>query len=911
MMVKAYYYPLQKLVKNHPKLFETNVNQIFGNIEQILLLNSQLCDELEERIEHWEEDGQDCVGQIFLKWLPRFKPYHRYGGAYEDSYSKLGFLRENDTLWRRNLDYLEKHVMAIGGSLLADYFITPIQRIPRYIMLIGDLVEFTDKNHPDYPKLKEALKQLVSVAEGVNEHIRQTQSETAIFSVLGRGKGFDKLLSTPKPDWGPRKFLRIGEALRLVDLGNPKKGGSRMSELILFTDILVAGNFVSKKVACQEYYQPIDIMWISTKIPKRIKLLEFLQQQQDESNGNSDAMEVEKTTSDDQKKVRNTVISCTSKTMLPVLYIQGPETNWVAVFGDETERDDWYATILKAMKVAKTEAAQGKRTGVYTFKDGNVYNGEWENGWMHGAGKLCRADGWIFDGHWHRYFKAGFGQVTEQKNTPFYCGWKDINGSVKSLDVHGLWTFGGLTDRDWRVMLSGSQKTQKKAQEKIIAAGSPKSSSFLYKIISGTIKMEKNVSTHGGTKTIKTYLNAPTLIGDMCLLMDTEPADVYAETDVELEFIPLSSLKDLFSNDPGICMRYFQALAKDLAEQLVSLQIDTPPSSNSSQPQEPPPTLPPQIQTPKIKPSIPSLRQTPTLKLDLKELNSEDLYMNPPSSRRHIAVTNPAEEPLNAIDILRKKFQLPQTEVLIDQTDCLQKTAVWKKFGKLYLFQNTLCFDATVFGWNEVECFQFNKFLSVNILAGGALQIILKGGRKLKYMEIKNVDNFSQLLTNIWTDSLKKGTSLVTGPPLSYATPKPHDSLKLTQEDWDLILSAAKIRHYAPGEVIIQEGDRNENLYHIAKGVCQVFKKGPHSEILLGTLDPGTLFGELTFLDAAAAHASVVAQREVSLYVVENHFINILFVNHPQLAGRFYCHLASILAIRVREREQRALKKHS
>jgi len=72
---------------------------------------------------------------------------------------------------------------------------------------------------------------------------------------------------------------------------------------------------------------------------------------------------------------------------------------------------------------------------------------------------------------------------------------------------------------------------------------------------------------------------------------------------------------------------------------------------------------------------------------------------------------------------------------------------------------------------------------------------------------------------------------------------------------------------------------------------------------LLAQLNPGNLFGELTFLEPITAYASVIARTLVSVYIVEGNMLNILFVCHPQLSGRFYCYLASILSGRLQERE--------
>jgi len=60
-------------------------------------------------------------------------------------------------------------------------------------------------------------------------------------------------------------------------------------------------------------------------------------------------------------------------------------------------------------------------------------------------------------------------------------------------------------------------------------------------------------------------------------------------------------------------------------------------------------------------------------------------------------------------------------------------------------------------------------------------------------------------------------------------------------------------------------------------------------------MNTGALFGEMSFLEGGAATASVIADEDaVDMYIIEGYFINIVFVKYPDLAGRFYCYIASV-----------------
>lgn len=51
--------------------------------------------------------------------------------------------------------------------------ILPIQRLPRYTLLLKELLKYTQEDHRDYPALSEAFDKMKDVATSVNEVIKQ------------------------------------------------------------------------------------------------------------------------------------------------------------------------------------------------------------------------------------------------------------------------------------------------------------------------------------------------------------------------------------------------------------------------------------------------------------------------------------------------------------------------------------------------------------------------------------------------------------------------------------------------------------------------------------------------------------------------------------------------------------------
>jgi CRP-like cAMP-binding protein len=85
-------------------------------------------------------------------------------------------------------------------------------------------------------------------------------------------------------------------------------------------------------------------------------------------------------------------------------------------------------------------------------------------------------------------------------------------------------------------------------------------------------------------------------------------------------------------------------------------------------------------------------------------------------------------------------------------------------------------------------------------------------------------------------------------------------------EKQDEILPVVQLR-YAPGEQIVKEGDYGISIYQIVDGEVTVFTGAGKQEVVLATLGPGEIFGEMVFLsgDRLPRSASARALKEVVL----------------------------------------------
>jgi len=59
----------------------------------------------------------------------------------------------------------------------------PIQRIPRYVLLLTDLLQHTDKNHPDYDSLFKSTEAMKNVAVDINTEITKAEARAQCLNI--------------------------------------------------------------------------------------------------------------------------------------------------------------------------------------------------------------------------------------------------------------------------------------------------------------------------------------------------------------------------------------------------------------------------------------------------------------------------------------------------------------------------------------------------------------------------------------------------------------------------------------------------------------------------------------------------------------------------------------------------------
>ena len=123
----------------------------------------------------------------------------------------------------------------------------------------------------------------------------------------------------------------------------------------------------------------------------------------------------------------------------------------------------------------------------------------------------------------------------------------------------------------------------------------------------------------------------------------------------------------------------------------------------------------------------------------------------------------------------------------------------------------------------------------------------------------------------------------------------------VTEADEKLLLAQGERISFRAGEKILNEGEERHAIFLIRKGGVRIELDHPEFNIEIARLEVGDLFGEMSFLDDFRVSASVIANEDTEVDVVEATTIKAMTDQDARFYGRFYQSLAQILSTRLRD----------
>ncbi|KAL0481348.1 Rac guanine nucleotide exchange factor gxcJJ, partial [Acrasis kona] len=194
---------------------------------------------------------------------PFLKTYTTYTNSFNTTCELLRDLRRKN----KPLDeFLTEQIRNPKSAThpLESLLIMPVQRIPRYNLLINELLKHTSAYHRDYENLKNALVQLKEVTNHVNSRIREYE-ENQLLNQIGSGLKWDagKLILPHRKI----KFLLCDHKSGWVSMVSKKTKESLPTLMVVLSDLvlIVSGDYMDN---VQDSFEYNRVDWSKLKIVK-------------------------------------------------------------------------------------------------------------------------------------------------------------------------------------------------------------------------------------------------------------------------------------------------------------------------------------------------------------------------------------------------------------------------------------------------------------------------------------------------------------------------------------------------------------------------------------------------------------------------------------------------------------------
>lgn len=155
----------------HSLVPQATVAAIFAPLKPLYRLHHDfLLPRLQERLDAWERDPR--IGDVMKDFAPFLKMYAEYVKNFDQSVQLLASCYAKHPRFAAVLD--EIHAMPQCGSLTVQHhMLTPVQRVPRYQLLLKEYLKKLPEGSPDKDDTERALELVSKAADHANQAMKK------------------------------------------------------------------------------------------------------------------------------------------------------------------------------------------------------------------------------------------------------------------------------------------------------------------------------------------------------------------------------------------------------------------------------------------------------------------------------------------------------------------------------------------------------------------------------------------------------------------------------------------------------------------------------------------------------------------------------------------------------------------
>ncbi|XP_008282700.1 FYVE, RhoGEF and PH domain-containing protein 4-like [Stegastes partitus] len=202
------------------------IRNIFSNISSIYSFHSQfLLPDLESCIRHWCE--RPGLGKVLLQNAPFLRMYADYVRNFDQAVELVRTWTERSSAFRSIIQDIQSQEVC-GNLTLQHHMLEPVQRVPRYEMLLKDYLKKLPEDNPDYEFAHKSLETISMAATHSNSAIHKAESLKRLLEIYEM-VGEEEVVNPTN------EFLREGRLLKLA----ARNTSAMERHLFLFNNFLL------------------------------------------------------------------------------------------------------------------------------------------------------------------------------------------------------------------------------------------------------------------------------------------------------------------------------------------------------------------------------------------------------------------------------------------------------------------------------------------------------------------------------------------------------------------------------------------------------------------------------------------------------------------------------------------------
>nr|XP_031303028.1 FYVE, RhoGEF and PH domain-containing protein 3 isoform X3 [Camelus dromedarius] len=204
------------------------ITGIFSNISSIYRFHGQfLLPELQTRItDEWDTNPR--LGDILQKLAPFLKMYGEYVKNFDRAMELVSTWTQRSPLFKDIVQGIQKQEMC-GNLTLQHHMLEPVQRVPRYELLLKDYLKRLPEDAPDWKDAERSLELISTAANHSNAAIRKMEKMHKLLEVYERLGGEEDIVNPAN------ELIKEGQILKL----SAKNGTAQDRHLFLFNSMIL------------------------------------------------------------------------------------------------------------------------------------------------------------------------------------------------------------------------------------------------------------------------------------------------------------------------------------------------------------------------------------------------------------------------------------------------------------------------------------------------------------------------------------------------------------------------------------------------------------------------------------------------------------------------------------------------